>query len=86
MNSYSARADLIRVIEESVAAFDEPLADPAALPLLELPGRRANDNGRAVRRRRRRNSRGLSSLCDRRSVAALFGAAELDYSKCRTRR
>jgi asparagine synthase (glutamine-hydrolysing) len=29
-------ADLIRVIEESVASFDEPLADPAALPLLEL--------------------------------------------------
>jgi len=28
--------DLIRVIDESVAAFDEPLADPAALPLLEL--------------------------------------------------
>ena len=28
--------DLIRVIEESVAAADEPLADPAALPLLEL--------------------------------------------------
>ena len=28
--------DLIRVIEESVAAVDEPLADPAALPLLEL--------------------------------------------------
>jgi asparagine synthase (glutamine-hydrolysing) len=27
---------LIRVIEESVAAADEPLADPAALPLLEL--------------------------------------------------
>jgi asparagine synthase (glutamine-hydrolysing) len=29
-------ADLIRAIDESVAAFDEPLADPAALPLLEL--------------------------------------------------
>lgn len=28
--------DLIRVIDESVGAFDEPLADPAALPLLEL--------------------------------------------------
>jgi asparagine synthase (glutamine-hydrolysing) len=28
--------DLIRIIDESVAAFDEPLADPAALPLLEL--------------------------------------------------
>jgi asparagine synthase (glutamine-hydrolysing) len=28
--------DLIGVIEESVAAADEPLADPAALPLLEL--------------------------------------------------
>jgi asparagine synthase (glutamine-hydrolysing) len=28
--------DLIRVIEESVSAFDEPFADPAALPLLEL--------------------------------------------------
>jgi len=28
--------DLIRVIDESVTAFDEPLADPAALPLLEL--------------------------------------------------
>jgi asparagine synthase (glutamine-hydrolysing) len=28
--------DLTRVIDESVAAFDEPLADPAALPLLEL--------------------------------------------------
>jgi asparagine synthase (glutamine-hydrolysing) len=28
--------DVIRVIEESVAAADEPLADPAALPLLEL--------------------------------------------------
>jgi asparagine synthase (glutamine-hydrolysing) len=28
--------DLIRVIDESVAAFDEPMADPAALPLLEL--------------------------------------------------
>ena len=28
--------DLIRVIDESVAAADEPLADPAALPLLEL--------------------------------------------------
>ncbi len=28
--------DLIRVIGESVTAFDEPLADPAALPLLEL--------------------------------------------------
>jgi len=28
--------DLTRVIEESVAAADEPLADPAALPLLEL--------------------------------------------------
>ncbi len=28
--------DLIRVIDESVSAFDEPLADPAALPLLEL--------------------------------------------------
>jgi asparagine synthase (glutamine-hydrolysing) len=29
-------ADLVRAIDESVAAFDEPLADPAALPLLEL--------------------------------------------------
>jgi asparagine synthase (glutamine-hydrolysing) len=29
-------ADLVRVIDDSVAAFDEPLADPAALPLLEL--------------------------------------------------
>lgn len=29
-------ADLTRVIDESVAAFDEPLADPAALPLFEL--------------------------------------------------
>jgi asparagine synthase (glutamine-hydrolysing) len=29
-------ADLTRAIDESVAAFDEPLADPAALPLLEL--------------------------------------------------
>jgi asparagine synthase (glutamine-hydrolysing) len=29
-------ADLIRIIDESIAAFDEPLADPAALPLLEL--------------------------------------------------
>jgi asparagine synthase (glutamine-hydrolysing) len=29
-------ADLIRIIDESVDAFDEPLADPAALPLLEL--------------------------------------------------
>jgi asparagine synthase (glutamine-hydrolysing) len=29
-------ADLIRLIEESVTSFDEPLADPAALPLLEL--------------------------------------------------
>ncbi len=28
--------DLVRVIEESVRAADEPLADPAALPLLEL--------------------------------------------------
>jgi asparagine synthase (glutamine-hydrolysing) len=28
--------DLIRSIDESVTAFDEPLADPAALPLLEL--------------------------------------------------
>jgi asparagine synthase (glutamine-hydrolysing) len=28
--------DLVRVINESVTAFDEPLADPAALPLLEL--------------------------------------------------
>ena len=28
--------DLVRVIEESVTAADEPLADPAALPLLEL--------------------------------------------------
>lgn len=28
--------DLIRVIDESVSAFDEPLADSAALPLLEL--------------------------------------------------
>jgi asparagine synthase (glutamine-hydrolysing) len=28
--------DLIRAIDESVGAFDEPLADPAALPLLEL--------------------------------------------------
>ena len=28
--------DLIRLIDESVTAFDEPLADPAALPLLEL--------------------------------------------------
>jgi asparagine synthase (glutamine-hydrolysing) len=28
--------DLVRVIEESIAAADEPLADPAALPLLEL--------------------------------------------------
>jgi asparagine synthase (glutamine-hydrolysing) len=28
--------DLIRTIDESVAASDEPLADPAALPLLEL--------------------------------------------------
>jgi asparagine synthase (glutamine-hydrolysing) len=28
--------DLTRVIEESVTAADEPLADPAALPLLEL--------------------------------------------------
>jgi asparagine synthase (glutamine-hydrolysing) len=28
--------DLVRVIEESVSAADEPLADPAALPLLEL--------------------------------------------------
>ncbi len=32
---FSAK-DLTRVIEESVAAADEPLADPAALPLLEL--------------------------------------------------
>jgi asparagine synthase (glutamine-hydrolysing) len=29
-------ADLTRIIDESVDAFDEPLADPAALPLLEL--------------------------------------------------
>lgn len=29
-------ADLARAIDESVGAFDEPLADPAALPLLEL--------------------------------------------------
>jgi asparagine synthase (glutamine-hydrolysing) len=29
-------ADLERVIDQSVAAFDEPLADPAALPLFEL--------------------------------------------------
>jgi asparagine synthase (glutamine-hydrolysing) len=29
-------ADLIRAIDQSVTAFDEPLADPAALPLLEL--------------------------------------------------
>jgi len=29
-------SDLTRLIDESVAAFDEPLADPAALPLLEL--------------------------------------------------
>lgn len=29
-------ADLVRAIDESVAAFDEPLADPAALPILEL--------------------------------------------------
>ncbi|HEY1233246.1 MAG TPA: asparagine synthase (glutamine-hydrolyzing) [Candidatus Binatia bacterium] len=29
-------SDLARLIDESVAAFDEPLADPAALPLLEL--------------------------------------------------
>jgi asparagine synthase (glutamine-hydrolysing) len=28
--------DLVRMIDESVSAFDEPLADPAALPLLEL--------------------------------------------------
>jgi asparagine synthase (glutamine-hydrolysing) len=28
--------DLMRAIDQSVAAFDEPLADPAALPLLEL--------------------------------------------------
>ncbi|MGE5215320.1 MAG: asparagine synthase (glutamine-hydrolyzing) [Nitrospirota bacterium] len=28
--------DLTRAIDESVASFDEPLADPAALPLLEL--------------------------------------------------
>ena len=36
MSSFLASEDLIRVIEESVAAADEPLADPAALPLLEL--------------------------------------------------
>src|SRR4029434_5749122 len=29
-------SDLTRGIDEAVAAFDEPLADPAALPLLEL--------------------------------------------------
>lgn len=29
-------ADLTRLVEESVGGFDEPLADPAALPLLEL--------------------------------------------------
>jgi asparagine synthase (glutamine-hydrolysing) len=32
-------SDLTRLIDESVAAFDEPLADPAALPLLELSRR-----------------------------------------------
>jgi asparagine synthase (glutamine-hydrolysing) len=35
--------DLVRCIDESVAAFDEPLADPAALPLLEL-SRQARQN------------------------------------------
>jgi asparagine synthase (glutamine-hydrolysing) len=29
-------SDLLRIIDESVIAVDEPLADPAALPLLEL--------------------------------------------------